>query len=55
MSIHADPRRNSLDDEEYKEWQRDLRLEYTREEYEEKHPYEDMEEQTTTKEGDEDD
>ena len=42
MSIHADPRRNSLDEEEYREWQRDLRLEYAREIYEEKHPYEDM-------------
>ena len=41
MSIHADPRRNSLDEEEYREWQRDLRLEYAREEYEERHPYED--------------
>lgn len=39
MSIHADPRRHSLDEEEYKEWQRDLRLEYAREEYEEKHQY----------------
>ena len=40
MSIHADPRRHSLDEEEYKEWQRDLRLEYAREEYEERYPYE---------------
>lgn len=40
MSIHNDPRRHSLDEEEYKEWQRDLRLEYAREEYEQKHPYE---------------
>lgn len=41
MSIHADPRRHSLDEEEYREWQRDLMLEYEREVYEEKHPYED--------------
>ena len=39
MSIHSDPRRNSLDEEEYREWQRDLKSEYAREEYEERHPY----------------
>lgn len=31
MSIHSDPRRNSLDEEEYREWQRDLRNEYAEE------------------------
>jgi len=53
MSIHADPRRHSLDEEEYREWQRDLRLEYAREIYEEKHPYEDMGEDES-EEGEED-
>lgn len=40
MSIHADPRQYSADPEEREEWERDLRLEYAREEYEERHPYE---------------
>lgn len=40
MSIHNDPRRFSTDDE-YREWQNDLRMEYARETYEEKHPYDD--------------
>lgn len=38
MSIHADPRQYSADPEEREEWQRDLRSEYARETYEEKHP-----------------
>ena len=33
MSIHSDPRRNSLDEEEYREWQNDLRMEYAKQEY----------------------
>jgi len=41
MSIHADPRQNDPDPEVRADWQRDLRLEYAREEYEMKYPYED--------------
>ena len=39
MSIHNDPRRHSLDEEEYREWQNDLRMEYAQEIYEVQHPY----------------
>ena len=41
MSIHNDPRRNSLDEDEYRAWENDLRMEYAREEYEMRHPYDD--------------
>ncbi len=41
MSIHNDPRRFSSDADECADWERDLRLEYRREEYEDKHPYDD--------------
>ena len=37
MSIHADPRQYSADPEERADWERDLRFEYRREEYEERH------------------
>ena len=37
MSIHADPRQYSADPEERADWERDLRFEYRREEYEQKH------------------
>ena len=41
MSIHADPRQFSADPEERADWEHDLRVEYRRETYEQKHPYED--------------
>ena len=40
MSIHSDPRQNSMDPEERADWERDLNYEYRREIYEQKHPYE---------------
>ena len=52
MSIHNDPRRFSTDEDERREWENDLRMEYAPEEYERTHPYECEEEQTATKEDD---
>lgn len=43
MSIHNDPRQYSPNPEERADFKRDLRYEYRREEYENRHPYEECE------------
>lgn len=40
MSIHNDPRQHSENPEDREDFERDLRYEYRREEYENRHPYE---------------